>query len=188
MKAVLTERLNKSAAELAAGAAAMWGSGTSRSREERWCGWSVLCNLILKLSTWKAGARKLGGIPNGGSGTIRAGWRSVPRQRGRSGKPFSISPFNFKHLAAPLGISRRAVQGRVGPVFLKYLPALMVMLVSACGGNPWNSPYPAADAEKIFSTAPLRNGPSIWIRFNLTAPTKFCLLRKFTSRLCNTIT
>ncbi len=31
---------------------------------------------------------------------------------------------------------------------LKYLLAPLVVLLSACSGNPWNSPYPAADAGK----------------------------------------
>lgn len=31
---------------------------------------------------------------------------------------------------------------------LKYLLASLVVLLSACSGNPWNSPYPAADAGK----------------------------------------
>ena len=59
---------------------------------------------------------------------------------------FSTNPFSC--LDAGCAISRRAFLGRVGRVFLKYFTASMVMLVSACGGNPWNSPYPAADAEK----------------------------------------
>lgn len=29
-----------------------------------------------------------------------------------------------------------------------FLPAFLAVLVGACTGNPWNSPYPAADAEK----------------------------------------
>lgn len=29
-----------------------------------------------------------------------------------------------------------------------FLPAFLAVLVCACSGNPWNSPYPAADAEK----------------------------------------
>jgi ABC-type transport system substrate-binding protein len=33
-------------------------------------------------------------------------------------------------------------------VFLRYLPALPVILLCACGDNPWNSPYPATDADK----------------------------------------
>ncbi len=75
--------------------------------------------------------------------------RTGPRRctRGRWTRNFfSTNPFSY--LDAGCAISRRAFLGRVGRVFLKYFTASMVMLVSACGGNPWNSPYPAADAEK----------------------------------------
>ncbi len=34
--------------------------------------------------------------------------------------------------------------------FCNTLPVLLAVLVSACGGNPWNSPYPASDAEKNY--------------------------------------
>jgi oligopeptide transport system substrate-binding protein len=54
--------------------------------------------------------------------------------------------------ATLFGFPRGTRQGRVVHAFLKpflkYLPALPVILVSACSGNPWNSPYPAADADK----------------------------------------
>ncbi len=81
-----------------------------------------------------------------GSGPICQDRTSSMYERKMDSNFFSTNPFSC--LDAGCAISRRAFLGRVGRVFLKYFTASMVMLVSACGGNPWNSPYPAADAEK----------------------------------------
>jgi oligopeptide transport system substrate-binding protein len=144
MKAALTDPLTKSAVPQSVGAAAAWPNGTHRSQGAPGRSWSASYNLIARYLAEKVLAWSFPcAVSSGDAGT---------RERYGRSKQFPSLPrcslLPMRSSATPFGFSRCALHQRVVKAFLKYLPALPVILVSACSGNPWNSPYPADDADK----------------------------------------